>query len=206
MKSGSKFNIPIFKFMSAKSTIMIDLSQSKLSSVMVDRILKGLFNRHTCQRSTVIATPHFHPKKRMRNTLACRSITIPVSASVSVSVFFFLSYPFFPLPFTFFDKCHTPRVKCVFQHLPLSSRGKLSHFLGILWCSILPRICPYRRLAGVTAGKVSWQPLLGPVIVPERFFVARLLCRAMPARGCGGDSPELVQILFSFFFYRQASL
>lgn len=113
---------------------------------------------------------------------------------------FFLSYPFFPLPFTFFDKCHTPRVKCVFQHLPLSSRGKLSHFLGILWCSILPRICPYRRLAGVTAGKVSWQPLLGPVIVPERFFVARLLCRAMPARGCGGDSPELVQILFSFFF------
>jgi len=59
-------------------------------------------------------------------------------------------------------------------------------------------------------GKVSWQPLLGPVIVPERFFVARLLCRAMPARGwvAGGEPPNRCRFYFPcfLFFGRQASL
>lgn len=168
---------------------------------MAHRIPKGLFKRHTCQRSTVIGTPKSIPELNEEHTCP------PINHNSCLRLgfcFCFLSYPFFSFfgsrSSTFFDKCRTPRVKCV----PSSRKGKLSHFLGILWCSILPRIWRYRAPAAGRGAASVLAAAFGACHCPKAIFCCSPLCRAMPARGRGVPRTAADFILLFFFpFTRQ---
>lgn len=165
-------------------------------SIMAHRIPKGLFKRHTCQRSTVIGTPKSIPELNEEHTCP------PINHNSCLRLgfcFCFLSYPFFrfllPAPLPFLINV-ARRVSNAFLR-----RGREN-------CRIFLEFCgaAFSQGYGVTGRqrrggelRVSWQPLLGPVIVPKRFFVARL-CAAQ-CQHVVGESPEPLLILFYFFSF-----